>query len=138
MKKANAKNLVLWFGNQLLGRECGIPSRSRRSNFPFLGMKKDNARNLVWFGNKLLERVVDSFSQLPRNKREDERNLNCLVWKPSIKVCGRFPDVAALKLSAPKDEQRRCKKSDFFGLETPTLREDDGFLLPEGALTFRS
>ncbi len=37
-------------------REWGIPSRSRRSNFPFLVLKREDAENLVyWFGNQLLE-----------------------------------------------------------------------------------
>ncbi len=122
MKREDAKNLVIWFGKQVLER-MGFPSRIKRSKFLFPGMKRKDAKNLVlWFGNQLFEGEVDSSSWQAlflflEMKKKDARNPNFLFWKPTVRGCGRFPDVAALKLSAPKDEKRGCKKTDFFGLE---------------------
>jgi hypothetical protein len=44
-------------------------------------------------------------------KREDAKKLIFLVWKTTYRECGRFRDVAALKLSASMDENRGCNLS---------------------------
>jgi hypothetical protein len=119
MKREDAKNLVLWFGNQLLGREWGIPSRSRRSNFPFLGMKTEEANNLVdWFGNQLFERVggfLLAAFYIPRDEKRGCKKSGLLVWKPLLERVGDSFSQNALKLSVPH-EKRGCKNLVFLVL----------------------
>jgi hypothetical protein len=83
-------------------------------------MKREDAKNLFfWFGNQLLEEVVDYFSQQVPVPRDEKRGCkkSCLVWK-LLKRVGDSYSQKALKHSVPGHEKKGCKKSGLYGLET--------------------
>jgi hypothetical protein len=121
-------------------REWGIPSRSRRSNFPFLGMKIENL--VFWFGNQLLERGGDSFSQqalklsVPRHEKRECKKPG-LVWKQTLRESGGFL-LAEGAQTFYGDKKEDAKKLVLWFGNQLSKRESGGFLLAAGAQIFRS